>query len=110
MPRRSVPLSLTGVVLLMARSEAERIGIPVRPFLYTVDQIATLLNLSEQKVHVNVLYHEGRDIGMSRKDQMTARNIARREDKPDWRVTERELVRWMKVKGFEFYERGWARK
>ena len=94
----------------MSDLSAASVGLPMRPFLYTVDQIATILTMTEQAVHTRILYHEGRDIGSRRTDQMLARNIAASNEKPDWRVAERELVRWMKHKGFKFYERGWVQR
>jgi hypothetical protein len=84
----------------------EAVGLPYRPFLYTVDQIAVLLDLDPKTVLANYLYFEGRSIGSRHKDLMVARNIAPRDQKPEWRVAERELVRWMRFKGFRYYERG----
>lgn len=52
------------------------------------------------------LYFEGRSIGARRRDLMIARNIAPPDQDPEWRVTEREFVRWMKTKGFRYYETG----
>lgn len=82
------------------------VGLPPRPFLYTLDQISVLLDLKENTLNQRYVYFEGRSIGTRRKDLLAARNIAPDTDKPDWRVAERELVRWMKVKGFKYYERG----
>lgn len=89
-----------------ARPDA--IGLPQRPFLYTFDQIATLLGLDdEQAVHPHV-HFEGRSVGARPVKKMLARNIAPEGERPDWRVAERELVRWFRTKGFRFYERGWV--
>jgi hypothetical protein len=85
---------------------APNVGLPPRPFLYTIDQLAVVLNMREENIKNRYLYLEGRSIGVRRKDLMVARNIALREEKPDWRVTEREFIRWMKLKGFKYYERG----
>lgn len=86
--------------------ERDRIGLPPRPFLYTIDQLSVLLNIREQTIHQQHLYHERRDVGVSQPWLMTARNIAPPDAKPDWRVEEKEFVRWMKHKGFKFYDRG----
>ena len=88
--------------------DPEAVGLPVRPFLYTLDQIATLLEITEQGVHRHV-HFEGVAPGARPRDRMVARNLAPAGERPDWRVAERELLRWMRVKGFRFYERGWAR-
>lgn len=65
-----------------------------------------MLDLPEQYILENLLYLEGRSIGTIRKNEMQARNIAPPEAKPEWRVAEREFIRWMRVKGFKYYDRG----
>lgn len=84
----------------------QRHGLPPRPFLYTVDQLSTILSISETLLHSKHLYHQGRDVGVKSKHHMMARNISAPADKPDWRVAEAELKRWMRLKGFKFYDRG----
>jgi len=83
-----------------------RIGLPLRPFLYTVDQLATILEITEQTLHTQYIYHVGRDVGIKDKHHMEARNIAPTDADPEWRVAESELKRWMRTKGFKFYDRG----
>lgn len=92
-----------GVAIPVGR---ERVGLPTRPFLYTLDQIATLIHVAEAQVKASYVYFEGRSTGTRRKDLMVARNIAPDGEKVEWRVAERELVRWLKVKGFRYYEMG----
>lgn len=87
-------------------SEAPKIGLPVRVFLYTIDQIAVLVDLEQKTLEKHHIYFEGRSIGSRRRDLMIARNIAPAHEKPDWRIAERELVRWLKFKGFRYYEFG----
>lgn len=87
-----------------------RIGLPLRPFLYTVDQLCTILQVTEQHLHTMVLYHVGRDVGIKDRHHMEARNIARPNEKAEWRVAEQELKRWMRTKGFKFYDRGTVTK
>lgn len=86
----------------------DRLGLPARPFLYTLDQLATLLSIELQQFRARHIYYDGRSIGPQQKKEMMARNIAEPDEKPDWRVAERELKRWMKYRGFRFYERGWV--
>lgn len=93
---------------MVADPKAEQIGLPPRPFLYTVDQLSAVLSLTEQALHTRYLFHEGRDIGRRSVHQMVARNIAPPKDKPDWRVAEKELIRWMKLKRFKYYDRGYV--
>jgi len=81
------------------------VGLPPRPFLYTADQIAGIIGVQVLSVETKYLYYEGRSIGFPTKNQMLARNIAPDNEKPEWRVAEGELIRWMRKKGFKFYER-----
>lgn len=84
----------------------EKYGLPPRPFLYTLDQISVLLDLPEQAMRTTHIHFEGRSIGVPTRDRLLARNIAAKDAPPDWRVAERELIRWLKNKGFKYYERG----
>jgi hypothetical protein len=88
---------------------AHSVGLPPRPFLYTLDQISTLLEVSPLQVGQYYIYFEGRSTGRASADLMKARNIAPRNHPPEWRVAEAELVRWMKRKGFKFYDRSSVR-
>ena len=81
------------------------VGLPPRPFLYTVDQLSVMLDLSEAVIMRQYLYFEGRSIGRKLTTLMLAVNISAPDEKPEWRVTEREFIRWMKTKGFRHYER-----
>ena len=87
-------------------ADKTKVGLPPRPFLYTIDQISVLLDLPEKTLHTQYVYHEGRDIGIIHPHHMRGRNIAPPDEKPDWRVAEAELIRWMKRKGFKYYDRG----
>lgn len=89
---------------------AASVGLPPRPFLYTLDQIATILNLDISSVRSRYIYYDKRTVGKKSVHSIEAKNIAPPTDPPDWRVSERELVRWMKLKGFVFYERSSARR
>lgn len=83
----------------------DQVGLPPRPFLYTVDQLAVMLDLTETTIMQKYLYFEGRSTGSRELKLMTARNIAPATEKPEWRVAEREFIRWMRVMGFRHYER-----
>lgn len=84
----------------------ESVGLPPRPFLYTLDQISVILNVTEDQVP-RYVYYEGRSTGPRNVKKMVARNInPDKTEKPDWRVAERELIRWMKAMGFKYYDRG----
>lgn len=87
--------------------EKKDLGLPLRPFLYTLDQIATLIELTDASLRRHVHYNRV-SVGSRHPDKMLAHSIANEGEKPDWRVTERELIRWLRRKGFRLYERGWA--
>lgn len=90
----------------LQKKDVASYGLPPRPFLYTVDQISVILDVDEATVRAGYLHYEGRSIGFASRDQMLARNIAPETSKPDWRIAERELIRWFKRKGFKWYEKG----
>lgn len=90
-------------------SEAEKIGLPIRPFLYTLDQVAGLFQVQLVNLKSNYLHYEGRHIGVRPYDKLKAHNIAPNGETPDWRITEQELVRWLRFKGFKVYTKGFAR-
>lgn len=85
--------------------EAEKFGLPLRVFLYTLDQIATLIQVDLKTLKGSYIHYEERSVGYRRHEQMSARNIAPDGDKPDWRVAEGEFVRWLRYKGFKIYNR-----
>jgi hypothetical protein len=65
-----------------------------------------MIELPESSLRKNLIYFEGRSIGLPGKGRILARNISPEDKPPDWRVTERELIRWFRTKGFKYYERG----
>lgn len=83
----------------------DKIGLPPRVFLYTIDQLSVMLDLPEARIKAAYLYFDGRSIGSRRKDLMICRNIAPANEPPDWRVAEREFIRWMRTKGYRWYDR-----
>lgn len=86
----------------------ESVGLPTRAFLYTLDQISALLDISQVTLETQHIYFDLRSMGAKTKHDMYAYNIAQPGQPPDWRVTESELIRWLKVKRIRFYLRGWA--
>lgn len=85
---------------------ADDMGLPPRVFLYTLDQIAMMLGLEMQSLKNSHIFFEGRHVGTKPKMKMRARDISGEDDsKPDWRVTEFEFKRWLKLHGFRVYER-----
>lgn len=84
---------------------ASRVGLPIRPFLYTLDQIAQLIGVTQKSLELSYIHFEGRTAGRKTRHVMSAVNIAERADRPDWRVNEAEFIRWLKFKKIRIYER-----
>lgn len=89
-----------------ARENPERVGIPARIFLYTIDQVAAMLEVSVKYVAVEFAHFEGRSIGMASDDRIVFRNIAPEGADPEWRCAEREFIRFLRRKGYIYYDRG----
>lgn len=91
-------------------SEGKRksVGLPSRPFLYTIDQVAMLLAVSESYVKLEYAHWQGRSIGIPSQDRIVFRNIAPNGAAPEWRCSEREVIRFLKYKGYKYYERGFV--
>jgi hypothetical protein len=84
-------------------SDRKSVGLPARPFLYTLDQISGLLEVGKTGLLRDYVHLDGISVGVCPKTKMIARNISP-DGKPEWRVAERDLVRWLKMRGFRYYE------
>lgn len=85
----------------------EKYGLPATPFLYHLDQVATILGRSEDDLIDVQIFFAGRTTGRMSPRKIKAINIAPElADKPEWRVSEGELIRWFKLMGFKVYSRG----
>jgi hypothetical protein len=91
------------------RPNPQAFGLPPRVFLYTPDQLATMLSTSEAYVRGKMMFYDGRSPGRQPKDKFLARNIAPTGQTPEWRVAEQELMRWLRYKRYRLYESAWAR-
>lgn len=88
------------------KKEKLKINLPVRPFLYTVDQIGTILALSDQQVK-RWLWLRDRMPGPRPHDKLEAVNIAPEGEPPAWRIAENELIRFLSHQGIPVYDRSW---
>lgn len=82
-------------------SSPQSVGLPVVTFLYTLDQIASMLGMQVEYFISSYVYFHLRSTGPKRPDEMLARNIARPEMPPDWRIPQAEFVRWLRFKGMK---------
>lgn len=81
-------------------TQSERVGLPPITFLYTLDQISTMLNMNHQTFVSSYVYFQLRSTRPRRPDEMLARNIAGAGCDPDWRIPQAEFIRWLRFKGF----------
>lgn len=81
-----------------------RRGLPRRPILYTLDQIADMLSLSVKDLKESYVWLESEDFGVYRPRFLRAVNIALATQKrftknpghsAEYRVAEHELIRWL---------------
>lgn len=79
------------------------VGLPPVVFLYTTDQIASMLNVRIETVMQTYLYFVGRSSGLKKTHQMEAINIAPEDEAPDWRVSASEFIKWLKRRGFKIH-------
>ena len=93
----------------ISAKERDLLGLPAPVFLYTPEQIATMLAVTEKRLFADVLWLDGHELGKPPVESIRAINIAKPEDTPIWRIEEEEFVRWARVKRFRRYERGWAK-
>lgn len=75
------------------------VGLPPLIFLFTIDQLAVMLNVTEQHVMTVYLYYVNRSSGIKKTHQMSAINIAPDNATPDWRVSSKEFFKWCQRKG-----------
>lgn len=78
-----------------------RVRLPEHPILYTVDQVAVILSLPIEQTRRRIAF-TGREIGGS--SRMRAINISEPGDKPEWRISERELKLWLGRHGYKLEE------
>lgn len=87
----------------MSNLESEKniktIGLPPLVFMFTVDQIASMLAVSEKRVMEAFLYYGERTTGRMPRHQMRTINIAPSNEKAEWRIPSREFLAWCKRMG-----------
>jgi hypothetical protein len=82
------------------------VGIPIRPFMYTLDQVADMLNVPVPKLKRQYCYFEDIHTTAKPTSKMRVRNINPDQgEEKDWRIAESELYRWLKHMGFRVIER-----
>jgi hypothetical protein len=80
--------------------DARKVGLPTRTFLYTIDQVCNMINVRRETFVAQYLYLHGVHTGSPSRDKLAARNVAPDSAKAEWRIAEKEFIRWLRVKGF----------
>lgn len=73
------------------------VHLPTREFLYTLDQIAIMLDLSRKDLIERLVYFRGREVRRRSRQMIEAVNIAPPEQKPIWRVPESGFRLWLRA-------------
>ena len=81
------------------------IDFPWREFMFTLDQIAFLLDIEQDYLINNYLYLPGGRSTGSPTGRIRCTNIARPDQEPNWRVSETAFRFWCKQKGIKIRER-----
>lgn len=91
-------------------ADPDSVNLPPRIFLYTLDQIAGIISMTQAHLERNYIYYYGKSTGPKPRERMMARDINAGTDKrPDWRVADTEVVRWLRRAGFVISDRGWLK-
>lgn len=80
------------------------VSLPDPEFFYTIDQVAYLLSVEEQWVRQRTFFY-GRSPKRKRLDDLEAINIAKPDETPVWRISHRELTRWLIRHGHKIQKR-----
>jgi hypothetical protein len=79
-----------------------RAGLPLRPFLYTMDQIADILQVTLDDLLRPMnkwVHYYGINSGIPSQGKLVAHNVGPTHS-PDWRVSEDDLIRWLESRGW----------
>lgn len=88
-----------------ASDDPNAVLLPARPFFYTLDQIELLLGKSEDQL-APLLHLSGWSPGKRPLDKLLAVDLSPEESPvADWRVEEKEFLRWLRRRGMHIVER-----
>lgn len=81
-------------------AEGPSIWLPRHDFYYTIDQIALMLGVEESWLRERI-YFAGRMPDLHVRDKLQAVNLAESDERPRWRISNRDLARWLVRKGYQ---------
>ena len=89
-----------------AKKVEERRGLPIKEFLYTLDQVCYLLAIPMNRIERHVRFTGG-NFRQDSRARMGAINLIvdGAKNETEWRVPESEVLAYMKARGFAIYER-----
>lgn len=90
----------------MSHRDAEKVGLPPTPFFFTIEQVATMLQISETGLS-RMLFYMGRSTGVASKGKLVATNLAPEGQTPEWRVLDRHFIQYLRFKGIRFHTPGY---
>jgi hypothetical protein len=88
----------------LSERSTNSVGVPPIIFLFTLDQVCSMMNITEQTLKTKYLYYVGRSAGLMPRHMMRATNIAPPDEASEWRVSHKEFVLWLKRMGFRTYD------
>lgn len=77
-----------------------RVTIPAHPFFYTLDQVALMMSQTPSWLRARIFFL-GRSTTRKTPTQLEAMNVAEPDQPADWRIDERELLRWLARLGYQ---------
>lgn len=76
--------------------------LPLKAFMYTLEQVADMLSIDRVYFKNKFVYYKGRTPRVHTSHELAAVNLAKPAEEPIWRISEDELIRWLKVKRINF--------
>ena len=86
----------------MASATDGRRGLPRRPFFYTLDQVAEMLNLTVKDLTGSYVWKVGLEVGPWRPRYLRAAQLGGAGG--EWRIGEEELLRWLRYTNLYVYD------
>lgn len=80
------------------------VGLPPRPFFYTLEQISELTCIPIKRMEA-FLYYDRRTLGIKKASHLMVRNLGSPGGEIIWRVAENEFIRWLKAHGIRSRDR-----
>jgi hypothetical protein len=91
----AVPLPPETFVVPRHRVLNARRGLPRPPFFWTLDQVATMLGITESLLLASYVWRVGKDKGRYDLSLLRAVNINPQAERSEFRVSDGEFVRWL---------------